>query len=97
MKGQITFLPQKKAGATTEQKIKRNWENAFQRWSNKESQDGTTPNGKCGFSEICDYCDTYNFDHGRPCVRALNDMLRKTRKKIDYNNADFEKVWDGDF
>lgn len=94
MKGQITFLPIEKADAE-DKKIKRNWENAFQRWSDKEAQDGTTPNGKCGFSEICDYC--HNNNYGRPCVRALNDMLRKKRKKIDYKTADYEKVWDGDF
>ena len=31
------------------------WENAFQRWSNKESQDGTSPLGCCGYGGICDY------------------------------------------
>ena len=30
-------------------KEKRNWENAFQRWSDKVSQDGTNPMGICGF------------------------------------------------
>lgn len=97
MKGQITFLPQKKADAE-DRKIKRNWENAFQRWSDREALNEITPNGKCGFSEICDYCESDNNKfYAKPCVRALNDMLRKTRRKIDYNNADFEKVWDGDF
>ena len=37
-------------------KQKRNWENAFQRWSDKVSQEGDTPLGCCGYGTICDYC-----------------------------------------
>lgn len=75
-------------------KQKRNWENAFQRWSDKVSQDGTSPLGCCGYGIICDYCE--NNDKGRPCVRALNRWLRAKRKTIDYSMMDFEKVWSGD-
>ena len=49
-------------------KQKRNWENRFQRWSNKMADDGTTPEGKCGYGLMCDYCSDNNI--GRPCVRA---------------------------
>lgn len=70
-------------------KKKRNWENAFQRWSNKASQDGTSPLGCCGYGEICDYC-TDN-DKGRPCVRALNAMCREKRIEIDYSDMNFER------
>ena len=31
--------------------------------------------------------------YGRPCVRALNDMCREKRIKIDYDDYDFTKVW----
>lgn len=65
------------------------WENAFQRWSNKASQDGTSPLGCCGYGGICDYC-TDN-DKGRPCVRALNSKAREKHIEIDYNDRNFER------
>lgn len=65
------------------------WENAFQRWSDRNSQDGTTALGCCGYGRICDYC-TDN-DKGRPCVRALNAMVREKRLVIDYDDRDFER------
>lgn len=70
-------------------KARRAWENAFQKWSDEQAQDGTTPLGKCGFGDICDYC-TDN-DKGRPCVRALNAMAREKRIVIDYSDRDFER------
>ena len=76
-------------------KQKRNWENGFQRWSDKEAQDGTTPNGKCGYGSMCDYCEDNSY--GRPCVRALNEMCRYRRITIDYGKRNYEDVWDGRF
>lgn len=76
-------------------KQKKNWENGFQRWSDKESQDGATPNGKCGYGSMCDYCEDNTY--GRPCVRALNEMCRKKRITIDYSKRNYEQVWDGRF
>lgn len=70
-------------------KERRSWENAFQRWSDKHSQDGTTPLGCCGYGEICDYCA--DNDKGRPCVRALNAMCREKHIKIDYSDRNFER------
>lgn len=70
-------------------KRRKAWENAFQRWSNEISQDGSTPLGKCGFGNICDYC-TDN-DKGRPCVRALNAMCREKRIEIDYSDRNFKR------
>ena len=70
-------------------KAKSNWENAFQRWSNKESQDGATHWGCCGHGQICDYCEDNS--KGRPCVRALNTMCREKRLTIDYTNRNFEE------
>ena len=70
-------------------KLKRSWENAFQKWSNEMAQDGTSPLGCCGYGSICDYC-TDN-DKGRPCVRALNAKAREMRIEVDYNDRDFER------
>ena len=70
-------------------KLKRKWENDFQKWSNEMSQDGTSPLGCCGYGSICDYC-TDN-DKGRPCVRALNAKAREMRIEVDYNDRDFER------
>lgn len=75
-----------------DKKKRRNWEDAFQRWSNRMAlNDPYTFFGKCGHSEICDFCKDNTF--GRPCVRALNAMCREKGITIDYNERNFEKVW----
>lgn len=76
-------------------KVKRNWENRFQRWSNKMAFESTEVYGKCGYGLMCDYCS--DNDKGRPCVRALNEYLRIADKKIDYEKLSFEDAWDGRF
>lgn len=93
MKGQLEFF---KIEPSAEKKLKRKWENAFQKWSNEKSKDGMTSLGKCSYGLICDYCT--EVDIGRPCVRALNCMLRETRGKIDYGKTDeeyFEDIFQG--
>lgn len=97
MSGQITWFPslQEKIDKwnATEAKLKRNWENAFQKWSNDSFiNDGTTYYGACGFGSMCEWCESN--DYGRPCVRALNAMCRDKHIQIDYTNRDFEKIWD---
>ena len=72
-------------------KKKRVWENAFQRWSNEESADGTTAYGVCGYGSMCDWCEDNSY--GRPCVRALNARCRDRHERINYNDIDFLKVW----
>ena len=75
-------------------KKKRKWENAFQQWSDKcgMSEDITESYGACGYGSMCDYCEDNSY--GRPCVRALNAMLRETGKSLDYTDYDFRKIWD---
>ena len=93
MNGQLEFF---KIKPSAENKLKRKWENAFQKWSNEKSQDGTTSLGKCDCSFICSYCT--EVDKGRPCVRALNETLRRFGGKIDYSKIDekyFEDVFQG--
>lgn len=72
-------------------KRKKKWEDAFQKWSNKQFNDAYTTLGKCGYGSICDYCEDNSY--GRPCVRALNTMLREKKLQVDYTDYDFEKVW----
>ena len=74
-----------------EKKIRRSWENAFQKWSNEQFKDGATAYGACGYGSICDWCTDNSY--GRPCVRALNAMCREKRIRIDYTDYDFTKVW----
>lgn len=78
----------------TDAKFKRNWGNAFQNWSNKHSQDGTTSYGICGYGVICDYCEDNSY--GRPCVRALNNWCMAKGKTINYHDRNFEAVWRGE-
>lgn len=72
---------------------KRKWENGFQKWSDENGMDGTDDYGCCGYGSMCDYCEDNSY--GRPCVRALNAMLRETSERVDYENASFEDVWRG--
>ena len=74
-------------------KEKRNCENAFLRWRYKVSQDGTNPMGICGFGVMCDYCEDNT--KGRPCVRALNALLRAKETTIDYSKRNFKEIWYG--
>ena len=74
-------------------KLRRKWENGFQRWSNKEFMDGGTGYGACGYGSMCDYCEDNTY--GRPCVRALNAMIREKRLSIDYEKTTYEEAWDG--
>ena len=82
-----TELPTKKR--KLQDKERRAWENAFQRWSNEAMQDETSPLGICGFGKICNYCTDNHI--GRPCVRALNAMCREKRIEIDYSVRNFER------
>lgn len=77
-------------------KDKRNWENAFQRWSNDKGLNAPTEHyGKCGYGSMCDYCEDNTY--GRPCVRALNEMCRDQNITLDYTDRNFEDVWCGEF
>lgn len=76
-------------------KQRRKWENGFQRWSNKQFQDGATAYGVCGYGSMCDYCEDNTY--GRPCVRALNEMCREKRISIDYEKTSYEAAWEGVF
>ena len=93
MNEQITIL-----GVTPKSKqdnAKRRWENGFQKWSDDENTaDIYSSYGACGYGSMCDYCEG-DISKGRPCVRALNAMLKETGKKIDYENMTFEDVWEG--
>lgn len=76
-------------------KEKLNWENRFQNWSNKQFHEGRYAYGACGYGSMCDYCEDNSY--GRPCVRALNEMLRENNIVLDYKKITFEEVWDGEF
>lgn len=76
-------------------KEKLNWENRFQNWSNKQFHEGRVEYGACGYGSMCDYCEDNSY--GRPCVRALNEMLRENNIVLDYKKITFEEVWDGEF
>jgi hypothetical protein len=88
MSNQIRFFPAEPAPTNKE---RRNWENAFQKWSNEQFHEGRVAYGACGYSSICNYCE--DMSYGRPCVRALNAMCKDKNITIDYSNRNFEEVW----
>lgn len=96
MENQISWFPAEQAQIDEQKradaKLKRSWENAFQKRSNDSYiNDGTTPYGACGYGSMCEWCKAN--DYGRPCVRALNAMCRERGIIIDYSERDFEKIW----
>ena len=79
---------------------KRKWEDAFQRWSNKNGieSDNITSHGCCGYGSMCDWC--VDNSYGRPCVRALNAMLREEGLCVNHENLTeeyFIDVWNGKY
>lgn len=86
--------PRKEIPSREETNKKRRWEDAFQKWSNEHGMSGLTHYGACGYGAICDYCKDNHI--GRPCVRALNEMLRTKRSAIDYDAMTFEEAFDGE-
>ena len=85
-----------KTQVTINEKKKRNWENGFQRLSNKQSSQSDGKSfGCCGWGSMCDYCEDNSY--GRPCVRALNEMFREKGIAIDYDNRNYEDIWSGNF
>lgn len=72
---------------------KRRWENAFQKWSDKHGmqEDCAESWGACGYGSMCDWCEDNSY--GRPCVRALNAMCREKGVLLNYDEKNFEKVW----
>ena len=92
---QGTFIEMPPRIHNTEKNLKRRWENAFQKWSNKSMQEATSYShyyGVCGTSEICNYCTDNSY--GRPCVRALNEMCRERKITIDYTKNNYEEIWE---
>ena len=92
MSEQISLFPIVKKD-NTQEKMKRKWENAFQKWSDEQAQNEMTSLGICGYGDICEWCEDNSY--GRPCVRALNAMCREKKLKIDYSDRSFEKIWEG--
>lgn len=98
MKNQIKMDGILEGHASADKRKKRNWENAFQKWSDKENQDGYTTLGKCCYGSMCDYC--VDVVKGRPCVRALNKLIKDKGIKIYYSRREveyFEDIWYGNF
>ena len=75
------------------QSVKRKWEYAFQKWSDKHGieSDNTEDYGCCGYGSMCDWCKDNSY--GKPCVRALNAMCREKGIKIDYTKRNFKEIW----
>lgn len=76
-----------------ENKLKRKWENAFQKWSNYMGLGEGHINGYgcCGYGSMCEWCEDNTY--GRPCVRALNAMCRERGIELDYTDTNFERIW----
>lgn len=72
-------------------KAREKWNRGFQKWSDKMVQIEAIPDGKCGCGYICDYCDDNS--KGRPCVRAVNNMLIAQQRHLNYESLSYEEVF----
>ena len=63
MSEQISLFPIAKKDKTND-KMKRKWENAFQKWSNEHALGGADCLGVCGYGDMCDWCEDNSY--GRP-------------------------------
>lgn len=96
MDDQFELFPTLPNPKTEADKLKRRWENGFQKWCNTMSQSKEDqPIGCCGCGAPCDYCTDNHI--GRPCVRALNELCRTKRITIDYTKTSYEDAWWGRF
>lgn len=95
MKGQIMMDEVMKIPKNTrDDKPRKNWEKAFQKWSDEMTNDPYSPFGKCGYGELCDYCD--GSEEKDPCIKAFRKMIKEKRKNPDYGSMTFEKAWYGE-
>ena len=96
MNEQIELFPTLPNPKEEADKLKRRWENGFQRWIDKMADSKhDQPIGTCGCGAPCDDCADNTF--GRPCVRALNALCRRKKITIDYTKQDYEDAWWGRF
>ena len=79
----------------TYERKKRNWERAFQRWSDKSSDIGGTGYGKCGCGAICEYCTKDSQED--PCIKAFREMCKTEGLVPDYETLRNEDAWEGQF
>lgn len=70
---------------------KREWERGFQKWSDEQYKDGTTPLGKCGYGSCCDYCE---LGDDNPCIKALRAMCKDLKITIDYEKQTYKEIWE---
>lgn len=89
---QLSFLPDEdnvQAQKRAQRRVRDKWLTAFQQYSDKCFQDGTTPKGKCGYMDFSDYCEDNSY--GRPCARSFSEYARKNNIEVDYTDYDFDK------
>lgn len=93
MKGQTKMDLSSIPRAKTEKKyISKKWEQALQDYCDKESltTGSTTGYCVCGYMEYCDLCE--GSDKDLPCVKAILELAKKKKFKINDKDYNFEKL-----
>nr|DAE47499.1 MAG TPA: hypothetical protein [Caudoviricetes sp.] len=90
-KQQLQFdgLPPKQKQDNTK---KREWERGFQKWSDEQCKDESTPLGKCGYGSCCNYCKDTAVNN--PCIKALRSMCKDLKITIDYEKQTYQEIWE---
>lgn len=93
MKGQIKMdLSSVQKVKTNKKYINRKWRKALQDYCDKESltTGSTTGYCVCGYMEYCDLCE--GSDKDLPCVKAILELAKKKKFKINDKDYNFEKL-----
>lgn len=67
-----------------EQYKRAKWYKAFQARSDELAQDETTPKGKCGYMDICDFCA--DCGETNPCVKAFRKYAKARNITINFDD-----------
>lgn len=74
---------------------KRKWSKAFREWCEKYFIDNYGMSGAfhCGHMNICDRCEQKYAKGCKDCVETMKELFKRKNIKIDYDDYDFEKIW----
>ena len=89
MKIDLSTIPKVKV---EKKSISKKWKQALQEYCDKESLTTGSMTGYCvcGYMEYCDLCE--GSDKDLPCVKAILELAKKKKFKINDKDYNFEKL-----
>jgi hypothetical protein len=74
---------------------KRKWSAAFKKWCDDYyiKDDGRSGRFHCSCMSMCDKCEQKFCSACKDCVETMKKIFKENNIKIDYEDYDFEKIW----